>query len=254
MPRYFLELAYKGTAFSGFQVQENAITIQSVVEDAFRVLHREAVSLTGSSRTDAGVHAMQNFFHFDHEGGINPQFVYKMNAILPQDIVVKALFRMPDGAHSRFDAISREYIYRIHRSKDPFVQGLSHFYPYRLDLNLMQQAAAIVREQSRFFAFCKTNTQVKNFNCSITVSQWLEEGEGLVYNIEGNRFLRGMVRLLTASMLKVGRGQLSLEAFESLFYKEEKCGFSVPSTGLYLKKVAYPQNYFPAPGLHLQAI
>ena len=108
MPRYFLELAYKGTAYSGFQVQENAVTIQSEVEKAFLVLHREEVKFTGSSRTDSGVHALQNFFHFDFEGFINPQFVYKMNAILPGDIAVRNLFLMPGEAHSRFDALSRE--------------------------------------------------------------------------------------------------------------------------------------------------
>jgi tRNA pseudouridine38-40 synthase len=254
MPRYFLELAYKGTAYSGFQVQENADTIQSEVEKAFQVLQREEVKLTGSSRTDSGVHALQNFFHFDYAGNINPQFVYKMNAILPRDIVVKELYLMPAEAHCRFDAISREYVYRIHRFKDPFVQSTSYFFPYKLDFGLMEHAAAMVKEQTSFFAFCKTNTQVKNFNCRITVSQWLKEGEELIYNIEGNRFLRGMVRLLTASMLKVGRQQLSLEEFESFFHNEVKCGYSVPSTGLFLKKVAFPGNYFPAPGLHLKVI
>ena len=254
MPRYFLELAYKGTAFSGFQVQENAVTIQSEVEKAFQVLHREEVKFTGSSRTDTGVHALQNFFHFDFDGAINPQFVYKMNAILSGDIAIRNLFLMPDGAHCRFDALSREYVYRIHRFKDPFAQGTSYFFPYKLDFGLMEQAAAMVKDQTNFFAFCKTNTQVKNFNCRINVSQWIREGEEVVYNIEGNRFLRGMVRLLTASMLKVGRQQLSLQDFESFFHNEVKCGYSVPAKGLFLKRVAFPENYFPAPGLHLKAI
>jgi tRNA pseudouridine38-40 synthase len=254
MPRYFIELAYKGTAYSGFQVQENAVTIQSEVERAFGLLHREEVKFTGSSRTDSGVHALQNFFHFDYDGIINPQFVYKMNAILPGDIAVRNLFLMPAEAHSRFDAVSREYVYRIHRFKDPFAQSTSYFFPYKLDFDRMEQAAAMVKDQTNFFAFCKTNTQVKNFNCRINVSQWIREGEGLIYNIEGNRFLRGMVRLLTASMLKVGREQLSLQEFESFFHREVKCGYSVPAKGLFLKKVAFSENYFPAPGLHLKAI
>jgi tRNA pseudouridine38-40 synthase len=254
MSRYFIELSYKGTAYSGFQVQENAVTIQSEVEKAFQVLHRDNVNLTGSSRTDSGVHALQNFFHFDYDGTINPQFVYKMNAILPRDIAVRNIYLMPAESHSRFDAISREYVYRIHRFKDPFVQSTSYYFPYKLDFGLMEQAAAMVKEQTRFFAFCKTNTQVKNFNCRITVSQWNREGEEILYNIEGNRFLRGMVRLLTASMLKVGRRQLTLEQFKSFFHNEVKCGYSVPATGLFLKKVAFQQNYFPAPGLHLKAI
>lgn len=245
MARYFLELAYKGTNYSGFQIQENALTIQSEVEKAFQVLHRQPVALTGSSRTDAGVHALQNFFHFDYQEEVNPQLVYKMNAILPADIAIKEVYKMPSEAHSRFDAISREYIYQLHRFKNPFLQSTSLFYPYKLDVGIMKEAAALVKEQTYFFAFAKTNTQVKNFNCSIQVSQWLTEGDELIYNIAGNRFLRGMVRLLTASMLKLGRHKLSLEQFRHLFDGEAKCGFSVPAHGLFLKKVGFPENYFP---------
>jgi tRNA pseudouridine38-40 synthase len=117
----------------------------------------------------------------------------------------------------------------------------------------MQRAAAIVKEQTNFFAFSKTNTQVKNFNCKILTSQWLEEGEELVYNIEGNRFLRGMVRLLTASLLKVGRQKMSIEQFTTLFEQPVKCGLSLPSEGLFLKKVNFPQNYFPLSGLSFRA-
>src|SRR5690242_20652506 len=122
MPRYFIKLAYKGTAYSGFQVQENANTIQAEIEKAFKILHRNAIELTGSSRTDAGVHALQNFFHFDYEEGVHPQFTYKMNALLPSDIVVKNIIEMPSSAHCRFDAKSREYIYYIHRFKNPFLR------------------------------------------------------------------------------------------------------------------------------------
>src|SRR5690349_18395540 len=125
MPRYFIELAYKGTKYSGFQVQENANTVQSEVEKAFQTLHRQPVSLTGSSRTDSGVHALQNYFHFDYEGEVNPQFDYKMNAILPEDVVIRSLKPMPDTAHCRFDAVSREYIYKLHTYKDPFKKDLS---------------------------------------------------------------------------------------------------------------------------------
>lgn len=120
MPRYFLELFYKGENYSGFQVQENAITIQSEVEKAFKTLQRDEVVMTGSSRTDAGVHALQNFFHFDYDREIHPHFIYKINAILPGDIVIKALIPVKPDAHCRFDAVSREYKYYIYRHKNPF--------------------------------------------------------------------------------------------------------------------------------------
>lgn len=241
MIRYFLEVSYKGTRYSGFQVQENAPTIQSEVQKAFALLHRKEVVLTGSSRTDAGVHALQNYFHFDFDEQVHPQFVYKMNAILPDDIVVRSLRTVPADAHARFGASSREYEYRIYRTKNPFLKGVAYYYPFPLDLERMQAAAAFVQEQTHFFAFAKTNTQVRNFRCTIYKSRWLER-EGLyIYNIEGNRFLRGMVRLLTASMLQVGKGKLTMEAFAALFQPEgEKCGYSIPAMGLFLTAVNYP--------------
>jgi tRNA pseudouridine38-40 synthase len=253
MPRYFIEVVYKGKNYSGFQVQENANTIQSEIEKAFKILHRNSVVLTGSSRTDAGVHALQNFFHFDYEEAINQQFSYKMNALLPQDIVVKKIYQMPSSAHSRFDATSREYTYNVHRFKDPFLQSTSLYFPYKLDIELMHQASGIVKEQTNFFAFSKTNTQVKNFNCRIIKSQWSIGENKFIYNIEANRFLRGMVRAITATLLKVGRHKLSMEDFRKLFIEERKAGYSVPSHGLFLIKVNYPQNYFPATGLPFTA-
>ena len=244
MARYFIEVSYKGTAYSGFQVQENAITIQSEVEKAFAMLHRHPAQLTGSSRTDAGVHALQNYFHFDYESQLHPQAVYKLNAILPPDIVVRNIHQMPQKAHSRFDAISREYVYKIHTFKSPFLDHASFYYPYKLNIELLQEGAAYFLTQQNFFAFSKTNTQVKNFQCKILKSQWLIEEEGLTYSIEGNRFLRGMVRLLTATLLKLGREKITFEEFESLFQEERKCGLSLPSHGLYLNRVFYPVDYF----------
>src|SRR3982074_3020231 len=111
MSRYFIEVSYKGGAYNGFQVQQNANTVQAEIEKAFNTLQREEINMTGASRTDTGVHALQNYLHFDYDGEINPQFVYKINAILPGDIVVKQLRPMGAEAHSRFDAESREYRY-----------------------------------------------------------------------------------------------------------------------------------------------
>lgn len=245
MSRFFIEVAYKGTRYSGFQVQENAITIQSEIESAFQILHRRPVELTGSSRTDAGVHALQNFFHFDWEGDVHPQAVYKLNAILPDDIAVKAIHPVGETAHSRFDATSREYIYRLHRFKNPFLNGASLFYPYKLNQDLLDRGTECLLTQQNFYAFSKTNTQVKNFNCQVLKCQWTQIEEEWCLTIEANRFLRGMVRLLTATLLKLGRGQITLPDFKDLFQKNRKCGFSVPAHGLYLKSVHYPENLFP---------
>ena len=254
MARYFLEVAYKGTKYSGFQIQENALTVQAEVEKAFQTLHRHPVQFTGSSRTDAGVHAYQNFFHFDYDKAVHPQAVYKLNAILPDDIVVKNLFVMPEDAHSRFDAASREYVYKLHRFKNPFLRETSFYYPYKLNFEALQEGASLIKEQKDFFAFSKTNTQVKNFKCSIYRSEWHMKEENLYYSIEANRFLRGMVRLITATLLKRGREKISSEQFNKLLVNEQKCGLSVPAHGLYLKKVSYPENYFTATALRFTDI
>jgi tRNA pseudouridine38-40 synthase len=241
MPRYFLEVAYKGTQYSGFQTQENANTVQSEIEKAFKVLQRQAVVMTGSSRTDAGVHALQNFFHFDYDGIIHEQFVYKLNAILPEDIVIKAVSPVADTAHCRFDATSREYRYCIYRKKDPFLKDRAFYYPYRVDLEKLQAAAAVLLEYENFTSFSKRNTQVKTFRCKLLNSQWRMEGETLVYQVEGNRFLRGMVRALVATMLKVGTGKLSLVEFRQVIELKDctRASFAAPAHGLFLVKVAF---------------
>jgi tRNA pseudouridine38-40 synthase len=242
MSRYFLEVSYRGTAYSGFQSQQNTDkTIQAEVEKAFAVLQKEEVPMTGSSRTDAGVHALQNYFHFDYEGEINPQFLYKVNAILPEDIVVRKLVPVSAEAHCRFDAVSREYRYYIYRRKDPFLQDRAFYFPYRLSIAKMQEAAGVLKEYTDFTSFSKRNTQVKTFECRIMESDW-EMGEGsLVYHVRANRFLRGMVRALTATMLQVGRGKLDMEGLRSVIESRDctKASFAVPARGLFLVGVEY---------------
>ena len=241
MARFFLEVAYRGTAYSGFQSQENANTIQQEVEQAFRTLQRNAVVLTGSSRTDAGVHALQNFFHFDFESPLHPQFVYKINAILPSDIVVRSVKQVADDAHCRFDASSRVYDYFIYRSKDPFLEDRAWYFPYTLNMEALQEAAALLMRYHDFTSFSKRNTQVKTFECSIMESSWRQQQDCLVYRVRANRFLRGMVRALVATMLQVGRGTLSLEDFRAVIDAKDctRASFAAPAHGLFLVEVCY---------------
>ncbi len=248
MPRYFLEVAYRGTLYSGFQSQHNANTIQAEIERAFSVLQKEKIIFTGSSRTDAGVHALQNFFHFDYNGEMHAQLVYKMNAILPPDIVIQKLVEVPPTAHCRFDAVSREYRYYIYRKKDPFKQDRAFFFPYKLDLEKMQEAAALIKTYNDFRSFSKRNTQVKSFNCDIIESEWITEDQQLVYHVKADRFLRGMVRALTATMLKVGRGKLDLNELAQIIEAKDctKASFAVPAHGLFLVKVNFPLEMMTA--------
>lgn len=243
--RYFLEVSYKGTNYSGFQSQHNANTIQAEVEKAFKILQKEEVALTGSSRTDAGVHALQNFLHFDYEGEINPHFLYKLNAILPGDIVAEKLIPVNKKAHCRFDAVSREYKYYIYRHKDPFLKDRAFYFPYKLDLEQMHKAADLIKEYNDFTSFSKRNTQVKSFECTIFESEWKQEDGCLIYQVKANRFLRGMVRALTATMLKIGRGKLTVEDFLGII-EARNCtiaSFAVPAHGLFLIGVEFPEDF-----------
>ncbi len=254
MPRYFIEVSYNGTRYAGFQVQQNADTIQSEVEKALGICFRQVFKLTGASRTDAGVHALQNFFHFDTAEGLLykttdvsqgaeslAQSLYSLNAILPWDIVIKNITKVDASAHSRFSASTREYKYQIYQQKNPFYKDVAYFYPYPLDIGRLQAAALIIGGTIDFTTFSKRNTQVNNFNCSINKSEWYVENELIIYNITGNRFLRGMVRGLVGTMLKVGSGKIDLETFSGII-KSKNCSnadFSIPGHGLFLTRIMY---------------
>lgn len=244
MQRYFLEVAYNGKRYSGFQIQDNASTIQSEVEKALAVLFRQPFGLTGSSRTDAGVHALQNFFHFDTDIVFESRQLYNLNAILPFDIAAKAIYKVNDQAHCRFHATSRQYKYFLYKEKDPFLYQKAWHYPFSIDEDLLHQAAAIVKEYHDFTSFSKRNTQVKTFNCDILLSSWSREENCLVYTVEANRFLRGMVRGLVSTMLKVARKSITPEQFREII-EQRNCtnaDFAAPPHGLYLVKVNYPDG------------
>lgn len=246
MQRYFLELAYKGTAYSGFQIQDTGVTIQSAVTDALSTILRTDFQLTGSSRTDAGVHAEQNYFHFDTDIAFTDKHVYNLNAVLPKDIAVKQVRRVGPDAHSRFDALSRSYRYSIYRYKDPFLTDTAWLYPFPIDRGLLDQAAAILLEYTDFTSFSKRNTQVKTFNCSIEISQWIDHDGLLLYEVKSNRFLRGMIRGLVATMLRVARGNISINDFRNIIELKDcaRADFSAPAHGLCLTKVAFPPTIF----------
>jgi tRNA pseudouridine38-40 synthase len=242
MPRYFLEVGYKGTAYHGFQVQDNAPTIQLEIQKAMKILLKEEVILTGSSRTDTGVHALQNFFQFDLDKILGDKQVYNLNAILPDDICIHSLKEVSPTAHCRFDAIGRKYQYYIYTHKDPFMKDRGWHYPYTLNITLLNEAAAMIKQHNDFTSFAKRNTQVFTHNCDIYESYWEAlEGKQLRYTVKGNRFLRGMVRGLVGTMLKVGRGNLSLAEFENIIKAKDctRADFSTPPQGLFLVNVLF---------------
>ncbi|MBP7940035.1 MAG: hypothetical protein RL185_988 [Bacteroidota bacterium] len=242
MARYFIELSYDGALFGGFQIQQNKATVQGELEKALETLYRVPIALTGASRTDAGVHAYQNFLHFDTELAILPKHIYNLNAILPNSVVVKGIYQVPDEAHSRFDAIKRAYIYRLHTQKNPFSEGRSWYYPFPINLDLMQEAADSLLTYTDFESFSKKNTTVNTFQCTITKAQWTRSGTDIQFEIHSNRFLRGMIRGLVGTMMQVGRGQISIANWHEIVASkdEQRVDFSTPAYGLYLSEINYP--------------
>ena len=248
MQNYFLRVRYNGKNFAGFQIQENAKTIQGEIEHALKVYFKEDIQLTGSSRTDAGVHARCNYFHFKSSLAKVEDAVYHLNAILNESIAIEGIYPVPEDAHSRFDALSRSYAYHVYHRKNPFLEGAAWYYPYPLQIDLMNDAAAVFIGSHDFTSFSKKHTQVFTNQCTIDEAKWISEGEELVFRVRGNRFLRGMVRALVGTMLKVGRGRLTVSDVETILAARDNtlADFSAPAHGLFLEDIVYPQ--------HLQAI
>lgn len=243
MPTYFLSLRYKGTRYGGFQIQENAMTVQGEVEKALYTFLRSPVSLTGSSRTDAGVHALRNYFHFCFDGILGKEQVYRLNAILPADIAVEGIYTVPEGSHSRFAAVARSYRYVIYTKKDPFMDDRAWYYPYPMDAQALNACARIVMGTHDFTSFAKKRTQVYTHICTISQCQWERTDHGWVFTIQGNRFLRGMVRALVGTMVKTGRGKMDVDAFQRILLAQDssEADFSAPAQGLFLEDVIFPQ-------------
>nr|WP_295921324.1 tRNA pseudouridine(38-40) synthase TruA [uncultured Dyadobacter sp.] len=246
--RYFLEFSYRGTAYNGWQKQNNALGIQQVLEEALAKALRMPVELTGSSRTDTGVHAEQQFAHFDLPLVIdNPDLMaYKVNALIPRDVAVRRFIPVADDVHSRFAATHRKYEYRIIRHKNPFLSDLAHQLRGELDVDGMNRAAALLLVHNDFESFSKIHTNVNNFRCSIVQAEWIDSGETLVFHVKANRFLRGMVRALVGTMLEVGRGKLTVEDFEQIILSRNRqsAGAQAPAAGLFLVEVGYPEHLF----------
>ena len=244
MPTYFLRVRYNGKNFAGFQIQDNANTVQGEIEKAMEIFFKQPIQLTGSSRTDAGVHAKCNYFHFKTDLEHVEESAYNINAILSGDIAVEGIFRVPGDAHSRFAAIERSYSYHIYHRKNPFLEDFSWYYPYPLNLELMNTAAELFVGKHDFTSFSKKHTQVFTNDCTIINAIWKQEGEEMVFRVTGNRFLRGMVRALVGTMVRVGRGKLEIGDVKQILEARDNtmADFSAPAHGLFLEDVLYPTD------------
>ena len=215
LTRYFLQIAYKGTSYAGWQAQNNAKGVQSVLEDCLSKLLKSHIELVGSGRTDGGVHCTKQFAHFDCENipFSEKDFLHKINAFLPKDIAVDGFFPVTNTAHARFDAVKRSYQYVIVRKKSPFFfENAAQLYK-NLDISGMNEAAKLLKGENDFTSFCKLHSQNETNLCNVSEALFAEKSPFLLFNISANRFLRGMVRLIVGTLLDVGAGKLSPDDF-----------------------------------------
>ncbi|MGM0634912.1 MAG: tRNA pseudouridine(38-40) synthase TruA [Bacteroidota bacterium] len=247
--RYFICLSYLGTHYHGWQIQPKHISVQEKVNLALSTALQEEISVMGAGRTDTGVHAKNFIAHFDSEQSISEkkQLIYKLNNLLPQDIAVHHIKSVKDEAHARFDAISRTYEYKITQEKNPFTLNEAYFVKNKLDIDLMNQAAAILFEYKDFKCFAKVKTQVHTHLCSIIEAQWKKDENGLlIFTIKANRFLRNMVRAIVGTMVEIGLGKIALADFKKIIESKQRsnAGKSVPAHALFLIEIDYPQDIY----------
>lgn len=243
--RYFIELAYDGNAYHGWQIQDGAASVQQIIEQSLKFKLGLQDHVTGCGRTDTGVHARQYFAHFDFSQEIESHqleiFRYSINSFLPADISVRRIFRVKENVHARFDAISRTYKYYISPSKNPFLRNYSWQFHTHFDIDKMNQAAGILLKYTDFTSFSKLHTDVKTNNCEISEANWTENDDLLVFTITANRFLRNMVRAIVGTLTDVGRDKIPVENLHRIIQSKNRgnAGMSVPAKGLFLERVAY---------------
>ncbi|MCK5169359.1 MAG: tRNA pseudouridine(38-40) synthase TruA [Bacteroidales bacterium] len=247
--RYFIQLSYKGTNYHGWQIQPNAISVQEVVTNAFSTILREGIEITGAGRTDTGVHASYFVAHFDsaiNKLDLDKKFLFKLNSLLPKDIAIHQVSQVKNETHARFDATSRTYHYYIHQQKDPFLLESSYFLPQKLNIDLMNEACELLFQFTDFTSFSKLHTDVKTNNCKIIEAFWSIDDYKLKFTITADRFLRNMVRAIVGTLIDVGKNKISLKDFIQIIEGKNRsdAGVSVPSHGLFLSNIVYPENIF----------
>ncbi len=256
--RYIIRLSYDGSAFCGWQIQNNDRTVQGDLEKALKTLTGTAVPVTGAGRTDSEVNAINYIAHFDIPDEVRidaEQLCYKLNAILSREVVVHEVSMVENEFHARFDARSREYHYFIHFRKDPFCEKYSYRMRYPLDISRMNEAAAYLLGEHDFSCFEKTGGNNATSICTVTEARWEayepthvsmmgmshEPGDYIVFRIRANRFLRNMVRAVVGSLIEVGRGKREPLWINELIMNGTRsdAGSSVPGKALFFTGAKY---------------
>lgn len=243
--RYFINIAYSGTKYHGWQKQPNADTVQAHIDHALSMLTgNKEIETTGCGRTDTGVHSTNFYLHVDIDSlkYTLDSFKFKLNRLLPNDIAVLKIHEVSIEAHARFDAIFRKYEYRVHHQKNAFINESSTFLHKVPDYQKMNEAAKILLSTTDFASFCKANADTATTFCKVEIAEWKETKTGWAFHIGADRFLRNMVRAIVGTLLEVGYNKISIEEFKQIVdaKKRTEAGESVPAQGLFLTEVKYP--------------
>lgn len=245
--RYFIELAYHGKHYNGWQIQKTGISVEEILEKGLSLLLKSPINIVGAGRTDSGVHGKQMFAHFDFDKKIENDFVRRLNTYLPRSIRIFNIRRVKDDAHARFDALSRIYEYLLSSGKNPFYEDLSWTWlKGPLCMKKMNEAAAVLMHHDDFSSFCKSGGQNKTSICKIRQAQWYYREDLLCFTIEANRFLRNMVRAIVGTLVDVGREKIDTEDFIEIIQAKDRkrAGSSAPAAGLFLTEIRYPKDIF----------
>ncbi len=254
--RYRVILSYDGSKFNGWQIQNEAPSVQESLQKSLSTLLGSETAVTGAGRTDSRVNAINYAAHFDAPDGIDTaQLCYKLNAILPAGIVAHEVSETPAGFHARFDAKSRQYMYFLNRRRDPFAEKFSYRFSFPIDVEAMNEAARMIVGTRDFSCFEKVGGNNKTSICTVTEAYWKTytpdhmelmgypgaEGDYLVFTISADRFLRNMVRAVVGTLLEIGRGKRPVSWMQEVLSSGDRCaaGDSVPGHALFLTKVDY---------------
>lgn len=244
--RYFMDLAYRGTDWVGWQIQPNGPSIQGTLSEALGLLLKEECMPVGAGRTDAGVHATQYTAHFDVSTAVpsTDELLYKLNRFLPDSIAVLAIRPVAERMHARFSCTSRMYCYRIARVKNPFtVQGAWEL-RRPMEWEKLQEATLLVKGEHDFSAFARSGASHTSPLCTVTEAYWEKSDQEWVLHIRANRFLRNMVRALVGTLVEVAEGGRSVDSFSHLLQGGTRTlsGQSAPACGLYFEGAVYPEE------------
>ncbi len=245
MSRYFLEIKYDGTNYHGWQIQQNANSVQAEINKALSTLLQQEINVVGAGRTDTGVHAKQLFAHFDTDTPFKiDSLKFKINKFLPEDISCTSIHEVNKDVHARFSATARTYEYWITVNKDPFLNNKAYYFIHSLNINLMNEACTILLNHTDFSCFSKSNTDTFTNDCDITAAHWETKNDYLIFTITANRFLRNMVRAIVGTILDIGQERLKVEDLETIISSKNRsnAGTSAPAHGLYLTEVKYPKE------------